>query len=99
MNDALTQLETLQANNSADATALATLESDLNSTAPTTSDTVLAAVVTAVDTAGLVEVFGAPALVSALEDANYTVTAPAPADAPELPESASEDASDTSTES
>jgi len=76
-NDAETQLATLQANNSADATALAALESDLSTPSiVTTGDLVLDAVVPVVSTAGLVEVFGADSLVSALEALDYTVTPP-----------------------
>ena len=78
-NDAETQLATLQANNTADATALAALESDLSSPATeSTGDQVLAAVLPVVTTAGLVEVFGADALVSALEADGFTVTPAAP---------------------
>jgi hypothetical protein len=75
-------------------TAVQTAVTDLSSTAPSPADNVLAAVVSAINTAGLVEVFTADALSAALTAANYTVTAPAP----ELPESATEDATDTSTE-
>lgn len=94
MSDATDQLAKLQASNQADAAALTALESDLNNTAPTTADNVLAALVSAVGTAGLVEVFTAEALVSALEAAGYTVTAPAPSDAPELPASDTDTAAD-----
>jgi len=38
-------------------------------------------------------------MVTALEAAGYTVTAPAPADAPELPEGQVEDSTDSPTES
>jgi hypothetical protein len=85
MSDATDQLATLTANNTADATALAALEADLNSTAPTTNDNIATSVVSAIETAGLVEVFTAGALSDALTAAGYTVTAPAPANAPKLP--------------
>ena len=58
-----------------------------------TGDLVLAAVLPVVTTAGLVEVFGADALATALTTEGYTVTAPV-ADT----ESASEDATDTSSD-
>ena len=54
-----------------------TLEAALSGTEPSNADNVLAAVVSAVNTAGLVSVFGADALASALEADGYTVTAPA----------------------
>jgi hypothetical protein len=77
MNDANEQLATLQANNTADATALAALEADLTTPAEdTVGDQVLAAALPVITTAGLVSVFGADALVSALQAENYTVTAP-----------------------
>lgn len=85
MSDAQDQIATLQANNAADATALGALEADLNSTEPTTNDNISAAVVAAIEAGGLIQVFTAETLVSALEAANYTVTAPAPVDAPEIP--------------
>jgi len=70
-------LATLQANNAADATALADLETQLSSPATeSTGDQVLAAALPVIETAGLVEVFGADALSTALTNAGYTVTAP-----------------------
>lgn len=59
-----------------------TLEAALNSTAATPADNVLSAVVGAVNTAGLVSVFGADTLQSALEAEGYTVTAPAQTETP-----------------
>jgi hypothetical protein len=53
-----------------------TLEAALSNTSPSAADNVLAAVVSAVNTAGLVTVFGADALSAALTSAGYTVTAP-----------------------
>jgi|ERR1700743_3601609 len=53
-----------------------TLEAALSAQQPTAADNVLSAVVSAVNTAGLVQVFGADALTSALQAAGYTVTAP-----------------------
>lgn len=67
-------------------TAVQTAVTDLSSTAPSPADNVLAAVVSAINTAGLVEVFTADTLSAALTAVGYTVTAPAPANAPELPE-------------
>ena len=70
-------LSTLQANNQADATAITSLEAELNAPATeSTGDLVLAAVLPVVTTAGLVEVFGADALSTALTADGYTVTAP-----------------------
>jgi hypothetical protein len=58
-----------------------TLEAALSSESPSTNDQVATAVVQAVNTAGLVTVFGADTLQNALEAAGYTVSAPAtPAD-------------------
>lgn len=77
-DDAQTQLTTLQTNNAADATALASLEADLN--APATQsigDQVFAAVEPVLTTVGLVTVFGADTLVNALTADGYTVTPPA----------------------
>jgi hypothetical protein len=77
MNDANEQLATLQANNTADATALAALEADLTTpTEDTVGDQVLVAALPVITRAGLVSVFGADALVTALQTENYTVTAP-----------------------
>lgn len=76
-------LATLKSNNTADATALTSLEAELNTPATeSTGDKVLAAVVPVVTTEGLVAVFGADALSSALTAEGYTVTAP---EAPETP--------------
>ena len=76
-DDAQAQLSTLQANNQADATALTALEADLSTPATeSTGDQVLAAVVPVVTTAGLVAVFGADALSTALTEDGYTVTPP-----------------------
>lgn len=78
MNDAQAQLKTLQDNNAADSAALTALEADLTTPAQdTVGDQVLAAALPVIITAGLVSVFGADALVAALEAENYTITAPA----------------------
>jgi hypothetical protein len=77
MDDAQSQLKTLQDNNAADAAALTALEADLTTPATdTVGDQVLAAALPVITTAGLVSVFGVDALVSALTAENYTVTAP-----------------------
>lgn len=77
-DDAQTQLDSLKANNAADATAIAALEADLTTpTTPSAGDTLLAAVEPALTSVGLVTVFGADSLVNALTDAGYTVTPPA----------------------
>lgn len=78
MSDITDQLATLKANNEADATALADLETAV-SAGPTDSvgDQVLAAAVPVVQSAGLVKVFGADQLKTALEAEGYTVTDPA----------------------
>lgn len=77
-DDAQTQLTTLQTNNAADATALASLEADLNAPATqSVGDQVFAAVEPVLTTVGLVTVFGADTLVNALTAAGYTVTPPA----------------------
>lgn len=82
MSDAETQLATLQANNTADAAALAALETDLSTpAADSVGDQVLAVALPVITTAGLVAVFGADSLVSALEADGYTgITPPASAD-------------------
>jgi len=70
-------LATLQASNAADATTLADLATALETPATeSTGDQVLAAALPVITTAGLVAVFGADALSTALTDAGYTVTAP-----------------------
>lgn len=56
--------------------ALAAVETDVNNQTATPADNVLAAVVPVVS-ANLVEVFGADPLVTALQEAGYTVTPPA----------------------
>ena len=87
-------LATLQANNTADASALADLEASLNQpTQPSVGDQVLQAVVPVVTQAGLVAVFGDQPLVDALTAEGFTVTPPAPA-APA--ESAPADSTDSS---
>lgn len=65
----------LQTDVEAAVAALATVQTDVTNQEPTTADTVLSAVVPAL-TPVLVATFGAPALVSQLEDEGYTVTAP-----------------------
>lgn len=79
-SDAQTKVAELQASNASDATTLAGLLGDLTSTAGSPGDQALAAVVPVVVSAGLVQVFGADALKSALEADGFLVTAaPAPA--------------------
>ena len=93
-DDAQAQLSTLQANNQADATALTAFEADLSTPATeSTGDQVLAAVVPVVTTAGLVAVFGADALVTALTDEGYGVTTTVAET-----ESVGEDATDTTSD-
>lgn len=75
MSDATDQVAALQANNAADATALAALAADLEAAPQSTGDEALAAVVPVLQPQ-LVAVFGADNLSAALTEAGYTVTAP-----------------------